>query len=171
MIQIKRVDYDDIIYSINEEDKTASVIGCYTNNTEIIIPRLIKQESDEYIVTSISKGAFKNSSVLTIQFSDDSELKMIESESFDGSIIESITIPPKLKEFKEGWCINLNNLNIINISPMNPYFSVYEDKLIIGKKSIEQQNYDHLVFCARNVKTVKIPKFIKHICSYSFEKL
>lgn len=170
MISIKRADYDDIIYSINEENKTASVIGCYTNYSKITIPKSIQYKSSEYIVTSILRKAFKSSPVNTIQFSNDSELEMIEREAFKDLPIENFTIPSKLKELKEGWCTNLTNLNNINVSPDNQYFSLYEDNIIIGKSSINEPNYDLLVFSVRDIKTATIPKFIKHICSYSFER-
>ena len=41
--------------------------------------------------------------------------------------------------------------------------------MFIGKCKIEESNYDCLVFCVRDIQEIKIPNFIKHICSYSFE--
>ena len=41
--------------------------------------------------------------------------------------------------------------------------------MIIGKSRIEESNYDCLIFCIRNIRQIKIPNFIEHICSYSFE--
>ena len=52
-IPITRVEYDDVIYQINDDEMSASIIGCYTNNGQIIIPRSIKHDSKEYIITSI----------------------------------------------------------------------------------------------------------------------
>lgn len=42
--------------------------------------------------------------------------------------------------------------------------------MIIGKSSIEQDNYDVVVFCFRNVEHVKIPNFIRIIDSYAFSE-
>ena len=41
--------------------------------------------------------------------------------------------------------------------------------MIIGKTNIDQDNYDCLVFCARDITNITIPNFIEHICSYSFD--
>lgn len=59
----------------------------------------------------------------------------------------------------------------INLSSDNKDYSLYENKFIIGKSS-ENENendFDVLVFCVRNVKNVVIPKFIKTIGPYSFQ--
>lgn len=45
---------------------------------------------------------------------------------------------------------------------------MYENGIIIGKKTIESNIFDVLVFCSREVKSFIIPNFIKTIDSYSF---
>lgn len=67
--------YDDIIYSLNEKQKTSSVIGCKSAKDEVIIPSKIQYESNEYIVTSISKYAFKKSDIKSIIFTSDSKIQ------------------------------------------------------------------------------------------------
>ena len=59
-------------------------------------------------------------------------------------------------------------MNKINVSPNNPYFKTYDDKFIIGKSFINQENYDKLIFCVRDIEFVNIPNFIEHICSAAF---
>ena len=55
------------------------------------------------------------------------------------------------------------------MSSSNPLLKVYNDnKMIIGKTSIESSNYNCLIFCVRNIKYVKIPNFIEHISSFAF---
>ena len=56
----------------------------------------------------------------------------------------------------------------INVDPNNPRYRCIDNKIIIGKSSLEQEDYDKFVFCARNVKTITIPDSIKYICAYSF---
>lgn len=53
---IKGTVIDDVGYSLNEVDKTATVILCPIRNIDV--PKSIKYESQEYIVTSIVGGAF-----------------------------------------------------------------------------------------------------------------
>ena len=56
----------------------------------------------------------------------------------------------------------------VNVNPSNPRFKMYEGKMIIGKTDIEQDNYNCLVFCSRDVKTVKTPNFTKRNNSCAF---
>lgn len=54
-----RVEYDNIIYLINEEENTAGVIGFREIQQHIVIPRSIKRGTKEYNITSILPKAFK----------------------------------------------------------------------------------------------------------------
>ena len=51
--QDKRVEYDDIIYLINPDENTASVIGIKENVHKVNIPTSINHKSKEYNVISI----------------------------------------------------------------------------------------------------------------------
>ena len=51
---------------------------------------------------------------------------------------------------------------------LNTRYSFFEGKMNIGKKRIEESNYDCLVIYVRKIQQIKIPNFIEHICSYSF---
>lgn len=159
----------EIIYSINGEDNTAWIIGCDSDICEIFIPYSIIYESKEYTITCICERAFYDSEVKSIQFADNSKLQIIEKEAFLNSSIESITIPSHVVELKDGWCRYTSKLKEINVSPDNKKYKTYENKIIIGKSNINQNNYDELLFCNRDTKNITIPNFIKHIKSYSFE--
>lgn len=73
---------NSIIYSINNEKKTASVIRAEEARDEIIIPRLINYNSSNYIVTSILENAFKDSKIKSIDFARDSEIQTIGKNAF-----------------------------------------------------------------------------------------
>ena len=96
---------DRIVYSINEEEKTSTIIS-YKPKREIIIPNTINYETKEYTVTNISKHAFCGSSIKSIRFLPGSKLRTIERYSFFNSNIEALIIPSQLIELEEGWCIN-----------------------------------------------------------------
>ena len=164
----KKVEYEGLTYLINEEKKTAGVIGCKSGITKVIIPKKIKYKSKKYYVTSILEEAFKDSEIDSIKFALGSKIQTINKNAFIGTFIKSITIPSKLTELKNCWCYCTPKLNKISVSPTNPYFKVYQNKFIIGKSSIEQKNYDQLIFCVRDVETVTIPDFIEHVCSCAF---
>lgn len=51
---------------------------------------------------------------------------------------------------------------------MNPRYRSLDDKMIIGKKSLESTTYDFLIYCIQSANQVTIPSYIKHICSYAF---
>ena len=102
-----------------------------------------------------------------IEIPDDSKLQTIDSNAlFD--VIENLTIPSGLVDLREDWCSLTERLTTIRISPNNPRYRLYENKMIIGKTNIEQSNYDCLIFCVRDAKRIQIPSFIEHICSSSF---
>lgn len=59
-LYIKQVECDNLIYAINEEENIASIIGFNNQKSDLLIPRTIQYEQQEYLVTRISTNAFKN---------------------------------------------------------------------------------------------------------------
>lgn len=214
-----KVNQNYLIYLLNEDDKTASVIGSESTQPDIIIPRCVYHGTQEYIVTSISENSFNNSKCIKtlafetgsevqvigkkafyqstiesitipphltkicegafsfsclehIEIPSDSELQIIEKEAFFSTSIESIEIPSKLTQLKRGWCSGLENTSRIIVSKSNPNYRLYDDKFIISKSSKEKeeenQNFDVLVFCVRDIEKVTIPNFIEIIDKYAF---
>lgn len=72
-------------------------------------------------------------------------------------------------ELKEGWCKGTYNLTNVTVDPENPRYRCDDGQIIIGKSTTKSENFDVLVFCARNVKEATIPNTIKVIDSYSFD--
>ena len=82
--------------------------------------------------------------------------------------LECFSIPSSLIDLKDGWSFSTSRLNSISVSPNNPRYKMYDNFIVIGKSNVDSDEYDTICFCCRNVKTVKIPKFINHIDSCSF---
>lgn len=79
-------------------------------------------------------------------------------------MIESLYIPESLVDLKDGLCLGTHGLRKIEINSNNQRYFLYNDnKMIIGKSSIENEYFDVIVFVACDVKKVIIPNFIKHI--------
>ena len=87
--------------------------------------------------------------------------------AFDSSPLNSIVIPSNLADLKEGWCEKTLNLEKIEVSNENPIYKSY-DKFILGKSSVDKQEYDVLIFAERDIKNATIPSFIKIIGPYAF---
>ena len=164
----EEIEQNNIVYSINFETKTASVIRSPKADGDIIIPKSIKYKTFEYIVKSISKRAFIVSKIKSLQFPTDSELQTIENKAFMYSSIESISLPSSVTELKKGWCTKAFNLSEIIISPNNKRYCCLDEKYIIGKSSIEKEYYDELIFAVRNIEIAFIPSFIECIKSFAF---
>lgn len=96
-----------------------------------------------------------------------SELRTIKNNAFLDSSIESIFLPASLVELDDEWCVRSSILKV-DVDKNNPLYSLYEDQLLIGKSSIEQDFFDVLVFCARDANITTIPSFIKKIKPYAF---
>lgn len=166
----KKIKQDDITYLLNEEEKTAGVFKYVRKGYhKVYIPRSIHHESKEYVIISILKEAFQFTDVESIQFSNDSEIRTFERGCFFFASFESLQIPSTVIDLKEGWCDGIRKPSNITISLDNPRYKMYDNSFIIGKSTMEQDDYDVLVLCVKNKKKVKIPSFIKIFSSYSFE--
>lgn len=168
---IKNINSSGITYLLSEEESTARIIDYKSNNDEILIQFSIIHEEKEYIITSISEGAFKCCGhIKSIQFTTNSNLQKIEKNAFFNSRIEFISIPSNLVELQEGWCAGTPKLTKFQIISNNQKYSNYENQFIIGKSSLEIENFDLLVFSVRDIKTAKIPSFIEKIEPYAFNE-
>ena len=183
--------YDIIPRSFVHETKEYIVISILEYAFTLSLVEDVKFAPDSQIQT-IENNAFSNSTIKSItipssvtfigenafncckqfqqiEIPDNSKLQTIEKNTFFDSTIENITIPSELVELKDEWCKNTPKLTKIKVSQLNPRYCCYEDKIIIGKTNNDQNNYDCLIFCARDTQHIKIPNFIEHICSCSFE--
>ncbi|KAK8861169.1 hypothetical protein M9Y10_012864 [Tritrichomonas musculus] len=97
----KIVKEDNIIYCLNEDDKTANVIDNDKACHEIIIPRSIEYEEEEFIITAIKENSFKNSKITSINFPIDSELKIIAKDAFTDSELKQIWISSSVVELEK----------------------------------------------------------------------
>lgn len=171
MLQIERIIHDDIVYDINKENKTASVVSNNDENGEIIIPRSIEYEEQDYIVKAINEGSFKSSQTIkSIIFPANSKVETIEKEAFADSSIENVFIPSSVIDLKKGWCRGTSKLTSFNIAPNNKRFTYIDDKMLVGKSFIESDKYDNIIFVRRDCEKVAIPSFIKNISAYAFSE-
>ena len=133
----KHIIHDDIEYALDEKDKTAIIIDrSYHFGKNYLIPRAIKDGSQEYLVTSISPfGYARTSSSFRFQFSEDSELTTIGEHSFELCQNESIKIPNHVKEIKEFAFLHCNNLNTIEFSEDSELERI--EKFAFGRTKIE----------------------------------
>lgn len=120
-------------------------------------------------VTKLDKRALSCSSISKIEFSEDSELRFIGKKAFYGTHIKELYIPSKVEELEDGWCEDSKDLVDISISPENKHFKLINDnKLLLYKSDLSQDKYDKIIFASREIESVIVPSFIKHICSSSF---
>lgn len=108
-----------LIYSFNQEEKTAYIVGNNNANGKISIPQSIISENQKFDVVSINEGSFKNSLISMIRFPYDSKVTTIEKNAFSGSKIECLFISSSIVELKKGWCICTSKLTNITIMPSN----------------------------------------------------
>ena len=141
----KTIDLGNIKYSINDKEKIACVIGCNKSINDIYIPRSIKYESKEFIVTSIFSFAFQDyKNLKKIEFSNESKLQIIGCHSFDGTSIESIKIPSSVTEIGNGsfyLCKKLQKIEINEDSNLQKigseaFYSTLIEEITIPSKLI-----------------------------------
>lgn len=157
--------------NLNKNDFTASILSFQFNSDKIFIPRSINYELNEYNITSIDSFAlFENKTINSIQFSDDSEVRLIKQNAFMNSSLKYLNIPSKFEYFEDNWCYLADKLIEIKISTTNNNFCYLDsdNKIIIGKSDLSQNYYDTIVFGCRNIQKVFIPNYIKSISSSAF---
>lgn len=90
----KILNENGLFYSLNEDEKTAGIVGCHlSNDYDVTIPKFVIHESQEYVVTNIHKEAFKKSDISEVKFEGGSVLKILDDESFISLSLFSIWTP------------------------------------------------------------------------------
>ena len=96
-------------------------------------------------------------------------LKLLKKKAFNGSSIESISIPSDISELQDGWRCGTSNLTKISIIQRKiQNIRYFDDNKIVGKSDIKSSLFDVLLFAPRNIKIVTIPPTIKQISSHAF---
>lgn len=120
-------------------------------------------------LTCICQNTFSTCYMLKeVEIPIDCDLQTIESCAFEESPIQSLTISSKLINLEEGWSESLEYLESIKVSPNNPRYCLFDGELLIGKSSLENDNFDVIVLCVKNIKKLTIPSFIKIIGHNAF---
>lgn len=132
---------NNILYVLNEEEKTASVFRCYQAEGDVFIPKFVMFNLCEYLVTSICEAAFLNvQNLKSILFPDDSQLGVICPFAFSRSSIERIRIPSHVTEIGRSAFSDCNKLETVDFS---------EDSEL---KSFKEQ-----IFSYSSIKSLTIP--------------
>ncbi|WP_416872579.1 leucine-rich repeat domain-containing protein, partial [Helicobacter ganmani] len=122
-------------------------------------------------VTQIGEGAFCYCKQLArVEFAPNSELRTIGGGAFASSALASIKIPASVVELKDGWCYMTDELHHAEVEAGNAVYASVGGKCIIGKSDIRNEDYDTLVFLARDTVEATIPGTIKIIGSHAFSR-
>lgn len=161
--------FEELNFEFNSNDYTAKVIESPNASGEVLIPTTVNYQNHDYIVTSISKYAFKsNIDIKSVNFPADSKLFHIEKKAFFKSSIQSIFLPQSIEKIEEGCFHSTQKLISVSVSPKNKFFQFYNRKFLVKKSNEKSAEYDILFFARRDIKEGQIPRFIKHICKYCF---
>ena len=158
-------------FKLDQNNFTAKIIESSEVINDVFIPRSIKYNSQEYLITEIEDGSFSNNyKIYSIIFSQDSEIRSI-GQIFN-SAIKKLTLPPKIEEFKDWWCKYTNSLVTVNLVGSNKNFKYLDDdhNIIVGKTNHNSDDYDIIIFANRNIKHFKVPSSITRIGPYSFDR-
>ncbi|KAK8875664.1 hypothetical protein M9Y10_005838 [Tritrichomonas musculus] len=160
---------DGISFELDNNNHTAKIIDSSNVKENILIPRVVKYQSNEYVITSIAQSSFKGQKrIKSICFSEDSGLLLIEKKAFFRSSITHLSLPSSIEKLEEGWCHSTPKLVSISISPQNRHFLFHDDKYLIAKMNENSEAFDNLLFVRRDIEQAVIPPFIKQISPYSF---
>lgn len=155
--------YDDklVLGKSNKEQENFNVL--------VFCPRDVKTLTLPDFIEIIDPFAFEGCLKLQkLIIQTESKLRIIKKYALAHKSITTITFPSKLTEVEEGWCRCTKKLINFNVSPENPYFKSYDNKFILGKSNKEQDNFDVLVFCPRDVVKLTLPDFVEIIGPFAF---
>lgn len=125
-------------FSLNEENKTATIIQLLTKRNQVFIPRSITYESTEFIVTRISENSFKEKSdVLSVTFSYNPEIRFIDKKSFSRCFLTKISIPPHVEILNDSVFHRCHFLK-------NVTFSQNSELKIISKNAFSESGIESL---------------------------
>lgn len=93
---------DGLFYELDINNFTAAIIDSYKSSGDVLIPRLIKYQSINFLITSIGDNSFMNNhNINSLIFSEDSELQIIGKRAFSQSSLTKITIPKSVTRIEE----------------------------------------------------------------------
>ncbi|KAK8841588.1 hypothetical protein M9Y10_027213 [Tritrichomonas musculus] len=165
----KEVICNGFSFVLDEKEKTAGLFRCFISSSKYKLPRALIIQGEEYVVTSIFSNSFKSfKSIESIELP--SELRFIDSFSFNFCSIERMTLPSTIEKFNEDWQTNLDGPDIIRIFPHKQQNIVYyNNSFILGKSDTKSDIFDVLIFAHKNITNAIIPSFIKRIESDAFK--
>lgn len=142
---------DNIIYDLNTNNKTATIIKCISHKYTVFIPKKVKvdtsnNQSVTYDVKKISAAAFRNCrNIERIFFESNNKINQIEKNAFENCIsLKTFHIPRGIKDISESCfahCINLEEIK--SESSINEIGkSAFED--CIELKSVEGLKLNNL---------------------------
>lgn len=156
---------------VSKNENNQNVIVFVKKNAEsLIIP------SNIHIIGAYSFAYCKF--VKTITFAHDSQLTRISVSAFYSSALEIIEIPKTVEKIDDGWCSWATSLYDVKLSPHNPNLQIYDNKILIGKgyilddndeDQVETKEFATILFSWKDYDEIVIPKFIKRIAKFGFE--
>lgn len=158
-------------FKIDRTNKTASLFQVDDEIKDLYVPRSIEHESTEYVITSICRIG---SPIVTIEFSEDSEVKIIYRTAISFLKIKEIHLPKSLQEIKKGFCYYTPLLNEITISPLNDRLALKDSKFLLEKSGESNTEFDIFLLANRDIEKAFIPSNIKVISKFfikNYEKL
>lgn len=128
---------------------------------EALIPPQVK------ILKQRSFGHHKK--LKTVEFTENSQLKSIENNTFELSSIQKVVLPASFEEIDGYSFSDSDNLVDIEISPKNKNFQLFENKYLLKKSDPKNTTFDILICARRDIENAIIPSQIKVISNCSFQ--
>ena len=156
-----------LVVSINKQTRLCSVVHSPKAAGTVMVPRFVEIEGQKYVITSISEYSFCNAKIDLLAFPDDSEVMAFKENALSNTYIKKLKIPPSLRSIDYPWCLNLQGLTDIEISPDNKFF-LYLDNSYLLTKSKGSDQFDTLIYARNDIENALIPSQVKIIEQFSF---
>ena len=122
----------------------------------VLIPTTIIYQKNEYYIVSINEESFKNATIKSFSFENNSRVTTIQKDAFAYSTIESLNIPSSIINLQKGWCRSIVGLKRITIMPQNSKYIFLNNEI---KNNELINNIDKKYFYNNQILTISKTKY------------
>ncbi|KAK8852748.1 hypothetical protein M9Y10_017738 [Tritrichomonas musculus] len=123
-----KVTLEKFSLEIDQANSTAKISISPQANGNVVIPRSVKYQSNEYLVVGINDDAFRNNThVRGIIFPRDSAVQIINKFAFCATNIESMILPASVEKICEGAFSECNSLRKISFDQGSKLRTIEKD--------------------------------------------
>ena len=148
-----------VVYKLIYNQRIAHVTESPNAKGDIFIPQFISFQNRQYKVTGIEDKSFSNTSIESLSFASNSQVRYIGNFAFSKSTLRELSIPASLRKLEERSLEGANELTDITISDENRYFSCKNGILLFNSNPGESGSQYEILFAFKDFQDKSDKRF------------